>query len=175
MQADLTFRPMTPDDMPLLRKWMYLPHWREWWGDDPEEELGFINDMLEGHDPSHPFLFVLNDTPIGYIQYWVIGDHQTEELCKEYPWLTWLSPETVGVDLSIGPADLMSKGLGTRILKDFTTYLRSIGHDDIIIDPDPANIRAVRAYEKAGFAVIPEFKGRTADCLLMRLKKGNTT
>ncbi|TQV66611.1 acetyltransferase [Aliiroseovarius halocynthiae] len=166
---------MTPDDMPLLRKWMYLPHWREWWGDDPEEELGFINDMLEGHDPSHPFLFVLNDTPIGYIQYWVIGDHQTEELCKEYPWLTWLSPETVGVDLSIGPADLMSKGLGTRILKDFTTYLRSIGHDDIIIDPDPANIRAVRAYEKAGFAVIPEFKGRTADCLLMRLKKGNTT
>lgn len=165
---------MTPEDMPLLRKWMYLPHWREWWGDDPEEELGFITDMLEGRDSTRPFLFFLNETPVGYIQYWIIGDNQTKELCIKHPWLTWFSPETVGVDLSIGPDNLTSQGLGSGILKDFTTYLRGIGHDDIIIDPDPANIRAVRAYEKAGFAAIPEFEGRTADCLLMRLKKGTT-
>ena len=37
----------------------------------------------------------------------------------------------------------------------------------IIIDPDPANVRAVRAYEKAGFVPIPELVGRTGDDVLI--------
>jgi RimJ/RimL family protein N-acetyltransferase len=37
-----------------------------------------------------------------------------------------------------------------------------------VIDPDPENRRAVRAYEKAGFRAIPRLVGRTGDTLIMQ-------
>ena len=58
---------------------------------------------------------------------------------------------TVGVDLSIGDGASLSKGYGSQALRAFVRLLREQGHDTIIIDPDPQNLRAVRAYEKAGF------------------------
>ena len=45
--------------------------------------------------------------------------------------------------------------------------LRAEGHETIIIDPDPANTRAVRAYEKAGFRPIPALEGRTGEDVLV--------
>jgi RimJ/RimL family protein N-acetyltransferase len=56
--------------------------------------------------------------------------------------------------------------------------LRELGHQTIVIDPDPANVRAVRAYEKAGFAPIAELEGRTGDDVLImqhHLKANETT
>ena len=44
---EITFHPATAADLPLLREWTETPHWREWWG-DPDEELGFIRDMVAG-------------------------------------------------------------------------------------------------------------------------------
>ncbi len=46
--------------------------------------------------------------------------------------------------------------------------LRGEGHETIIIDPDPANTRAVRAYAKAGFRPVPHLEGRTQDTLIMQ-------
>ena len=43
-----------------------------------------------------------------------------------------------------------------------------MGHDTIIIDPDPQNLRAVRAYEKAGFVAVPRLRGRYDDVLIMQ-------
>ena len=51
------------------------------------------------------------------------------------------------------------------------------GHRTIIIDPDPDNRRAVRAYGRAGFRAIPQLLGRTGDTLIMQyeLKDGDPT
>ena len=52
MQRDpgqISFLPVEPKHYPLLRKWLGEPHMQEWWG-EPEEELGFIRDMVEGRD-----------------------------------------------------------------------------------------------------------------------------
>ena len=167
MPDEIAFRPVRAADFPLLRRWLEAPHLREWWG-DPDEELGFIRDMVEGRDTTRPYLFALDGEPVGYIQYWFIGHHQNETWIKDHPWLAELPAETVGVDLSIGVAELLSRGIGSAALKAFIRRLRDEGHETIIIDPDPENKRAVRAYMKAGFRPMPHLVGRTGDVLIMQ-------
>lgn len=166
-KPQIHFIPVSQDHLPLLERWLREPHWREWWG-DPDTELSFIRDMVEGRDTTRPFLFLIDGAPSGYIQVWFIGDHQNASWIAEHPWLGELPPETVGVDLSIAEARNLSRGLGTAVLKAFVERLRAEGHRWIIIDPDPANRRAVRAYEKAGFRLLPHLAGRTGDCLILR-------
>ncbi len=144
------FIPVCPEHYPLLHRWLTAPHMREWWG-DPEEELSHIRAMVEGRDTTRPFLIALDDEPVGYIQYWFIGHHQNEQWVRDHPWLMDFPSNAIGVDLSIGDADRLSQGIGSAALAAFVRMLREQGHTNIIIDPDPANARAVRAYEKAGF------------------------
>lgn len=167
LEAGITFRPVMESDLPMLRRWMDQPHWREWWG-ETDTELGYIIDMVEGRDTTRPFIFAMDGVDTGYIQYWTVADQLFEPWLTEAPWLKDLPDGTIGVDLSIGDGGKLSKGIGTAVLVAFVALLREQGFDQIIIDPDPANKRAVRAYEKAGFRAIPAFEGKTGDCLLMR-------
>jgi RimJ/RimL family protein N-acetyltransferase len=164
---ELGFIPVQPEHYPLLRTWLNTPHMRQWWG-DPEQELGFIRDMVEGGDTTRPFLITLDHEPIGYIQYWFIGHHQNEQWVKDNPWLMELPSQTIGVDLSIGDPQRLSRGIGSAALAAFVRMLRERGHDTIIIDPDPLNTRAVRAYTRAGFRPVPHLEGRTDGVLIMQ-------
>ena len=161
------FVPVERQHYPLLQTWLAAPHMREWWG-DPDTELGYIRDMVEGRDTTRPFLIVVKDEPVGYIQYWFVGHHQNEQWVRDHPWLAELPPETIGVDLSIGCPEKVSKGIGSKALAAFVAALREEGHETIIIDPDPDNARAVRAYTKAGFRPVPHLDGRTGDVLIMQ-------
>ncbi len=76
--------------------------------------------------------------------------------------------DAVGVDLSIGDPGKLSQGIGSAALREFTERLVKQGYRTIIIDPDPDNRRAVRAYESAGFRAIPQLLGRTGDTLIMQ-------
>jgi RimJ/RimL family protein N-acetyltransferase len=162
-----SFRPMLADDLPLVRRWLSAPHVREWWG-EPEEELGYMRDMIDGRDTTRPFIVAYDSRPLGYIQYWFIGHHQNDDWIAEYPWLAELPADAVGVDLSIGDPDKLSCGHGSTVLRRFTERLLAAGHRTIIIDPDPENVRAVRAYEKAGYRAIPRLRGLTGDALIMQ-------
>jgi RimJ/RimL family protein N-acetyltransferase len=167
------FRPMTHADLPLLRRWLERPHMQEWWG-EPETELGYVVDMIEGRDTTRPFVFSVDGEPMGYIQYWFIGDHQNATWIAVHPWLAELPSDAVGVDLSIGDLAKLSQGIGSAVLQEFSQHLAGKGHRTIIIDPDPANRRAVRAYEKAGFRAIPRLLGRTGDTLIMQFASNET-
>lgn len=162
----IDFMPVRPEHYPLLRTWLNAPHMREWWG-DPEEELGFIRDMVEGRDTTRPFLILLGGEPVGYIQYWFVGHHQNEQWVKDHPWLMEFCSDTIGVDLSIGDADRLSQGIGSAALAAFVRMLRDQGHTSIIIDPDPANARAVCAYQKAGFRTAMLREAHDGPVLLM--------
>jgi RimJ/RimL family protein N-acetyltransferase len=163
----LEFRAMVAADLPLMRRWLEMPHMMEWWG-EPETELGYIHDMIENRDTTRPFIFSVDGEPVGYIQYWFVGHHQNANWVADHPWLAELPAETVGVDLSIGHPDNLSRGFGSSALRAFVERLTGEGYRTIIIDPDPANKRAVRAYEKAGFRAIPTLLGRTGDALIMQ-------
>ncbi|WP_421980962.1 GNAT family N-acetyltransferase [Roseibium sp.] len=165
----ISFRPVQEEDLALLAHWLEKPHWRKWWG-DPQTELGYIEDMVQGRDTTRPFIFQKDGSDKGYIQVWFIGDQQKTDYAADYPWLSLLPEEAVGVDLSIGLQEDLSAGLGTEALRAFVRMLLEEGYGRILIDPDPQNERAVRCYRKAGFEVIPELVGKTDDCLLMEFK-----
>lgn len=171
--STITFRPVEAEDLELIAGWLEMPHVREWWG-DPDEELARIRHMVEGRDRTRPFIFSIGGVPTGYIQCWFVGDHQTEAWTRDHPWLAELPAETVGVDLSIADAADLSKGIGSTVLKLFAERLRIEGYRTIIIDPDPNNTRAVRAYEKAGFRPIPALLGRGGDSLIMLYQPDDT-
>ena len=164
----LSFSPITAADLPLIARWMDQPHWREWWSDEVETELGYLRDIVGGRDSTRAFLFHLDGQPTGYIQVWRIADARVEPWLSDAPWVMNLPDDAVGVDLSIGPTDLLSQGIGSRALAEFVAMLRAEGHDNIVIDPDISNQRAIRAYQKAGFRKIAGLAGRTGDVLLMR-------
>lgn len=163
----ISFRPVEPDDLSILRAWMHRPHWREWWG-DPDQEISYIKDMIEGRDTTRPFLILRDKKPCGYIQVWFIADNRHEPWLTAAPWLLELPDHAVGVDLSLSDDQSVGKGFGSRALAAFVARLHAEGHDEIWIDPDPANLRAVRAYQKAGFREHPVLGQKYADCLLMR-------
>ncbi|MEM7462410.1 MAG: GNAT family N-acetyltransferase [Pseudomonadota bacterium] len=168
-KPEISFRPVVQQDYRRLKSWMELPHWREWWG-EPETELGLIREMVEGRDSTRPYLFLIDGVETGYIQYWIVKDHQNAEWVAKHPWLAELPANSIGIDLSIGDEKNLSKGLGSAVLKAFTKMLATKGYQTMIIDPDVNNLRAIRAYEKAGFSFVPSLEAIASDVHIMQLE-----
>jgi len=136
------FRPMTDDDLPLVRRWLAEPHVARWWG-RPDEQFDLI-----GADLNKPtmdqFIVGCERRPFGYLQ------------CYDLD--AWdgagLGPHPVGtrgIDQFIGEIDMLDRGHGSAFIRSFIDRLLKGGTPRIVTDPDPANARAIRAYEKAGF------------------------
>ncbi|MGE0282106.1 MAG: GNAT family N-acetyltransferase [Rhizobiaceae bacterium] len=137
-----TFRAVTEADLPLLKHWLAQPHWAEWW-DEPEAGVAEIRQAMDSVE-CEPLIVELDRKPIAYLQSYdphLEDDHPYQD----QPF------GTLGLDISIGPAEMLGQGHGSAILAQFVEQLFEEGCPRVIIDPDPANLRAVRAYEKAGF------------------------
>lgn len=140
--ARYAFRAVEEDDLPLLGEWLRQPHVAAWWG-DPGRGLDEIRQGLD--DVSvEPMIVELNGRPIAYAQSY---DPHLED---DHPYAD--QPfGTLGIDLSIGDPELTCRGHGTAIVKQLCDLLFAEGAPRVVIDPDPDNARAIRAYEKAGF------------------------
>lgn len=136
------FRAVTERDLPLIATWLREPHVAEWW-DDPETEIAHIREHMDSVSVE-PLVVELNGRPIAYLQ---VYDPHLEDghPYQDQPF------GTLGIDLSIGPPELLGLGHGSALLRQFVDDLFEEGTPRVIIDPDPGNTRAIRAYEKAGF------------------------
>jgi aminoglycoside 6'-N-acetyltransferase len=142
----------------LIVRWRAQPHVHEWWDpDDPpptlEQVRAHYGPRVRGEDPTTACLIETDGTPIGYVQF--------------YRWLAWpddeavldvgADPDTFGLDLFIGEPDLIGRGLGTRVVDLVCTYLeRERGASAVALTTERTNLRAQRAYEKAGFRKVRE-------------------
>ena len=135
------FRPMTADDLPLIKRWLAAPHVSEWWG-DPDQQFGLVSGDLS--EPAmDQFIVTAGERPFGYLQCYRLTD-----------WNIGYGDQpdgTRGVDQFIGEPDMISCGHGSALTRQFTDGLLAAGLPRVVTDPDPSNHRAVRAYEKAGF------------------------
>lgn len=154
---------MTRADLPLLAGWLAEPHVALWW-DNPVEGLKSI----EGHIDSisvEPFIVELNGKPIGYIQSY---DPHLED---GHPYQDQPTG-TLGIDQFIGPPELIGKGHGPRMIEAFVELLFDEGAIRVVIDPDPANAAAIRAYEKAGFERFDNRHSEYGPALMMARNAG---
>jgi aminoglycoside 6'-N-acetyltransferase len=140
MAPDYMFRPMQVDDLPLIARWLAMAHVREWWG-DPAEQYTLVSGDL--NEPAMD-------------QYIVEADGRAFAYLQCYDLRAWTSgfgvqPKgTRGIDLFIGEPDMI--GHGSAFISRFVDNRLRQGVRRILTDPNPANLRAIRAYEKAGFA-----------------------
>jgi aminoglycoside 6'-N-acetyltransferase len=141
MAADYRFRPMGSADLAMVRRWLETPEVSRWWG-RPDEQYQLVRGDLE-HPDMDQFIVAVDEHPFGYIQCYALST-----------WNAGLGAHpagTRGIDQFIGVSDMIGRGHGPRLIRQFVDSLLTSGTPCVVTDPDPENRRAVRAYEKAGF------------------------
>jgi RimJ/RimL family protein N-acetyltransferase len=172
-KSKLHFRKVQATDFPLIHQWLNTSYVAQWWSPEPvslEKVSEAYRAYLEGSDPIQPFLIMYENLPIGQIQTYKLRDY------PEWHHIVAPTEESAGVDIFIGHPDYIDRGLGNIILRKFIGEVVFAQQDieGCIIDPDPANKRAIRSYEKAGFRYWKTtLGGETPDTVsyIMRLSK----
>ena len=149
LDAPVTLRRLTVHDLPMLHDWLNRPHIVQWWG----AERPTWAQVREQYDPAAlaqesvtAYVGLLGEVPFAYAQSYVAlgagGGWWPEET----------DPGVRGIDQSIADAQLLGKGLGTRLVRALVQRLfTDPAVTRIQTDPAPDNLRAIRCYEKAGF------------------------
>jgi aminoglycoside 6'-N-acetyltransferase len=153
-------------DAPLLTKWLNTPHVYAWWGIERlPDSLGGAGDnaatveqvkaSFGSADPdTHYYIIRSDQQPIGLIQWCIVDDYEG------YPESLGVR-DAVGIDLLIGEFSYIGKGIGTKVIVEFTTKiaLPLSGMKLAVADPESQNTVSWRAFEKAGYSCSHEFVG----------------
>ncbi|HLZ72359.1 MAG TPA: GNAT family N-acetyltransferase [Dehalococcoidia bacterium] len=167
----IAFRPLQADDLPRMYRWINTPHVARWWDAAPSlaaveaEYLPRITDS----GPTQCYAILLAGEPAGFIQTYLIDDH------PEYAAAVEVERGAAGVDLFIGEAEHVHRGLGALVLRRFlrdVVFARA-GAEACIIGPAASNASAIRAYEKAGFRYLKSVRvpGEAEPEYLMRITR----
>lgn len=112
---DLTFRLVAPEDLPLVWRWLNAPHMRDFYQKTPisleEVEAEFLPD-LRGEHPTFHHLALLAGRPFSKLQCYrnLAYPAYAAEIGLD---------EGVSIDLFIGEAELLGRGLGRRMLRAY--------------------------------------------------------
>ena len=152
------FRPATRDDMPMLRAWLRTPEATRWWGDPAEQEALLREDL---DNPLMTMRIVSCDgRPFAYGQDYAVDSWPQ-------PQFAGLPPGTRAIDTFIGVPEMIGCGHGAAYLRRLAEQLIAAGAPLVAIDPDVENLRARRAYAKAGFRTRAQVETDEGPAVLM--------
>lgn len=173
---EIAFRPLAEADIPTMQRWLEDPDVSPWYGED-STELDALREqyrpLIAGAEPTRGFIIRIDGRDAGYIQCYVIDDH------PDYARQIAVDPGAVGIDIFLGELWARGRGYGSAAIR---ALLREIifgemGAEVAIIAPAPGNARAIRSYERAGFAwiktvhIVDESPANTGDEYVMRLTR----
>jgi len=142
----------------MVRRWLEAPHVAQWWR-DPDEQFALVSEDLD-HPAMDQFVVTADDRPFAYLQCYDPTAWSNNGLGTH--------PQgTRGIDQFIGESDMIDRGHGSALIRNFVDGLLNAGTPRVVTDPDPENIRAVRAYEKAGFQKVSLVETPDGRALLM--------
>ncbi|MBR3105441.1 MAG: GNAT family N-acetyltransferase [Lachnospiraceae bacterium] len=170
----IRIRDLTEADLTIMLKWLTDDRVLEYY---EGRDVRFTMDTLAEHfleeiPDGFRVIIEYEDQPVGYGQAYQLSEEMFEEY--DYP---DNGKVVYAIDQFIGEPDYWNRGIGSEFLQMMAIYLKnSKGADGILLDPHQNNLRAIRAYEKAGFRILkslPEhelFEGKKEDCWLMERK-----
>lgn len=160
-----------PEDYATLSRWLSDPRVLEYiYGRDKPMDVEAVvakyRPRVLGDEDVEPCLVLRGVNPIGYVQLYLAPPEVLAHLPS--------STDAWAIDLFIGEPELWDQGIGTKLVTAVIEYLlEQRGAATVTIDPRVDNPRAVRTYEKAGFAklvVLPGHElheGEWRDCWLL--------
>lgn len=142
MLSPYSLRFASADDLPRLRRWLSAPEVARWWG-DPRDELELLRADL--NEPRMTMRIVsLRGRPFAYAR-----DYDVHAWPQAH--LAHLPRGSRAIDSFIGPPSMIGRGHGSAYLSLLAERLCAEGAPLVAIDPAVDNLRARRAYERAGF------------------------
>ncbi|MBM6618123.1 GNAT family N-acetyltransferase [Bacillus suaedaesalsae] len=171
---EITIKPLEQKDATFIAKWLSDPKVLEYYEgrDNPFTINKVYEKFYKENDTVKRNLVLVNDSPVGYIQYYRLDP----EGVKKYGYND--NELIYGLDQFIGEVQHWGSGLGTKlvtIMKDFLFNVLNV--DRIVMDPQAWNTRAIRCYEKCGFTkvkLLPKnewHEGEYRDCWLIECTK----
>jgi len=137
-----TFRPISVEDLPTVRRWLAMPHVCQWWG-DPEKQFELVSEDMD-HPSMQQFIVASGESAFAYLQCYDPTAWPNNGFGRQ--------PDGArGIDQFIGEPDMVGRGHGSALIRAFVTDLLQQRAPQVVTDPDPQNTRAIRAYKKAGF------------------------
>lgn len=164
---EVSFRPLSEHDLPLLHAWIHRPHVKEWWGSTAgcetlEETRSKYLPRFREESPVKPYIAMLCGEPIGFIQSYVAAE------CGEGWWQGETDHGVRGIDQFLADGARLGQGIGTQMVSAFLQRLfANLAVTRVQTDPDPRNARAIRCYEKAGFRAVGRVATPDGPALLM--------
>ena len=172
---NISFKPLSPSDFPILLTWLNAPHVNKWWDKGIDWTMEMVKDKYTQYINSDDiYCYIIfyrhpeqrsdvgiqsfldghatkvarhdGEEPIGLIQIYKVDKFPPAKHKVELP------PNLWGVDMFIGEESLLGKGIGTSALKLFIE--KHANFEYFLIDPHKDNIAAVKAYQKCGFKEI---------------------
>ena len=166
----ISFEPFKEEDISLLISWFKASHVRRFWSESEDEiEVRKKYSKKLNDQGVLPRIILLEGRAIGYIQAYqacLVGDG----------WWPGVEAGVFGIDQFIGEVELIGKGLGAQIINQFVkSLILDPRVQEIIADPDPTNLRAIKAYEKAGFIASGVISTPDGEAVLMRFNFRRTS
>ena len=150
--AVLSFRRLRREDFPLLSRWFRLPHVETWWREP--HDLASIEERygaaVDGVDPTELFIAMLDEHPIGFLQWYCMVDNPSWLKAIE---AAGVGADAAGMDYLIGDATLVGRGLGPRMIRQFLEEVlpRYPRVASIALSVGQGNRRSWHALEQLGF------------------------
>lgn len=146
----IAFEKLSKEDFEALFKWLNKDHVMRWYTKHKityEKVVEKYSKYLEVDNFVDGFIILIDNNKVGYIQTYKINN------LKKYQEMININQNYAGIDLFLGEEDYVHKGYGSKIIEQFITDIiyPSYEVDGCLIGPDPGNIIAISAYEKAGF------------------------
>ena len=154
----MEFRRTTRADFPLLARWLGSSHVARFWNHEttPEAIERDFGGSIDGTEPSFDFIVEDAGVSVGFIQRSAIWDYADEQ--RELIELADAPRDALTIDYFIGEVDAMGKGLGTRMIREFTElcFADCPTASAIIVPVIAGNPASWRALEAAGYERIAE-------------------
>lgn len=166
--GDLRLRALREVDLPQLSDWLAAPHVARWWNlaSGLEEVRTTYLPRIAGDEPTYMVIAEERGRPIGWLQWYRWRDY------PEHAARIGASSTDVGIDLAIGEPDRLGRGLGPRIIRlllEGTVFVDPT-ITACLCDPHRDNARSLRAFEKAGFAILADV-GRHGESRVVRRRR----
>jgi aminoglycoside 6'-N-acetyltransferase len=170
LATEISFRPLTASDLPMLTVWLAEPHVRAFYQKTPATLADVALEYgpaIRGEEPTICHLASHGGVPFAYLQCYRNAD---------YPeWVDTIAvAEGICVDLFIGDPAYLRRGFGRAALAG---YLRHVafphfaGEARAYIGHELSNMRALQCSEAVGFRPLRPFQENGIETMLLVIEK----